>query len=364
MLHIALFIPSLDVGGVEKYLVAFANDLQQKGYRVDFVICRSGGLLESGLSKDVTKVNLGNIRLRNAFFPLRNYLKRNVPDVFISCADFPNFVSVPAVLSLRKRPKLIISKQAYENLDDGSIGFPVRKKRWLMKVLYPFADKIYAVSGGIYDFLVHELNIPQEKVTILNNPVSLNNLYAAANQPVDIALPDKYIVFIGRFSRVKNIPLLLRAFDRISLPDMELVLVGDGSEFGRIKQLAAACKKAPFIHFTGGLSNPYPILKNAQALVSCSYSEGFPTVVLEALAFGKTVIATPTKGSLEILGTQFGKYVSAGFEDEKAFAQLVEEAVAAPYPAGLLMREAQKHDLAPAISLLENIISEVYRNGK
>jgi glycosyltransferase involved in cell wall biosynthesis len=364
MIHIAFFTPALQIAGVEVFLISYANALQQKGYQVDFVLCKGGGLFEHYLSKNVTKVNLGNIRLRDAFFPLRSYLKRNTPDIFISCADFPNFMSILVSLSLKKRPKLIISKQAYENLDDNRVGFFGRKKYLLMKMLYPFANKIYAVSNGIYDFLIQDLKIPKEKVTILNNPIVLNDLYAKANKPIDIMLPDKYIVFMGRFYQVKNIPLLLRAFDQVNIPDMELVLVGDGEGFDHLKQMAAACKKASLIHFTGGLSNPYPILKNAQALISCSYSEGFPTVVMEALAFGKTVISTPTKGSLEILGNQFNKYISNDFEDEKTFARLIEEAISAPYPADLLMQEAKKHDIVHALIVLEKIISEVYQNGK
>jgi glycosyltransferase involved in cell wall biosynthesis len=364
MIHIAFFLPALDLGGVESILITYANDLQQKGYRVDFVLCKSGGVLEPYLSKYVTKINLGDIRLQDAFFSLRNYLKRNTPDIFISCADFPNFMAILASLSLMKRPKLIISQQGYKTADDDRIGFWGGQKYLLAKMLYPFANKIFATSTGLYDFVIHDLKIPKEKVTILNNPIVLKDLYTKADESIDIVLPDKYIIFIGRFYPVKNIPLLLRAFDQITIPDLELVLVGDGVDFEPLKQMAATCKKASSIHFTGGLNNPYPILKNSQALISCSYSEGFPTVVMEAMAFGKTAVVTPTKGAFEILGNQFNKYISKDFEDEKAFARLIEEAINAPYPADLLMQEAKTHDVGPALILLEKIISEVYQNEK
>jgi glycosyltransferase involved in cell wall biosynthesis len=359
MKHITFFTPSFGMGGVEHFLVAYANEFQRKGYQVDCVVCKSGGIWEQYLSEDVRLVDLGCVRLRKAFFPLRNYMKKENLDVFICCIDFSNFMTVLAALSLWKKPKILLSQQKFVDVESQMLGFWGKRTKLLMKIFYPHADKIFAVSRGTYDFLHQDVKLPAKKLTVIPNPVELSDLRNQANEKPNIELPANYIAFIGRFSPVKNIPLLLRAFDQVNIPDLELVLVGGGTEYDATKLMAASCKKAAMIHFTGESDNPYPVLKNAKILVSSSYSESFGIVLVEAMAFGKTVVATPTKGAIENLGDKYNKYISKDFEDENAFARLIEEAVRSPYPEEELLQEAEKYDLEQVLPLLEKLILEV-----
>ncbi|MDR0832718.1 MAG: glycosyltransferase [Candidatus Symbiothrix sp.] len=356
MRHIALFIPALNVGGLENLFIAYANKLEQKGYRVDLVLCKTGGALEHFLSPNVTKVDLGCVRVRKAYLPLRHYLKKQRPNIIISCSTFASFMAILAASSLIKKPKVAISQQAYLDAEIDMLGFLGRRTKSLMKLLFPHADQIFTVSQGTYDFVLNEIKVPGDKLLIINNPIDLSTIQTKAEERLNGTLPANYIAFVGRFSPVKNISLVLRAFDQVAIPDLELVLVGDGPETASLKQIASTCQKVNLIHFIGALANPYPVLKNAKAMVLTSYSEGFPTVIMEAMAVGKTTVSTPTKGAKEVLGAKFDKYISQDFEDADAFARLIEEAIQTPYPEDLMLQEAQKHDVDHAVALLEEKI--------
>lgn len=107
--------------------------------------------------------------------------------------------------------------------------------------------------------------------------------------------PPLRALFVGRLSRAKNVDALLRAIAR--LEGVEGVVVGDGPERGRLRQLAAALKIEDRVRFTGGL--PFERVldeyEQAHVLVLASETEGWPKALVEAMAFGM-VAAGPDRG--------------------------------------------------------------------
>ena len=75
-----------------------------------------------------------------------------------------------------------------------------------------------------------------------------------------------------------------------------LTLLGEGPLRPELERLAQQSGVADRVHFVGFQKNPYPFFAQADAFVLSSRYEGFPNVVLEALACGTPVIATPAPG--------------------------------------------------------------------
>ncbi|MBD8070888.1 teichuronic acid biosynthesis protein TuaC [Bacillus sp. PS06] len=119
-----------------------------------------------------------------------------------------------------------------------------------------------------------------------------------------LQLPEdkKLILFVGRLTKAKGIDELVDAVERIS-KDTTVVFVGDGPEKNRLKKLEAM---NPRIILAGQVENDkvkdYMLASDVFALPS--YSEGMPTVVIEALALKIPVICTDV-GSVPDL---FGKH--------------------------------------------------------
>jgi glycosyltransferase involved in cell wall biosynthesis len=109
------------------------------------------------------------------------------------------------------------------------------------------------------------------------------------------------LLFVGRLSIQKNLPLFLHALDGIS-EQFETTLVGDGELEGQLKCLAAELRLLN-VRFHGRadgaeLRNLY---RNADVFVLPSQWEGMPLVLLEALAMGLPIVATDITGNREVV---------------------------------------------------------------
>ncbi|MCR8872911.1 glycosyltransferase [Phocaeicola barnesiae] len=324
---IAFFLPSLNIGGIERVFLCYANNIVKRGYNVDFVVCKREGLLLADLSPRVNLVNLGDIQLRKSLFSLRKYLKEYQPDVVMTGGDYPNIMLIFSSLGLHIKSKIVISQHNFYNIEVRDLGLWARATLIFMRIFYPLADRIIAISDGISSFLVGKLNLSPDKVIRICNPIDITDVIAKSNQVPSVSLPDNYIVFIGRISAVKNLNMLLQAFDIAKIGDTCLVIVGDGKELSLIQQRILMMSKKDKVFCVGGVSNPLPILKKSRLLALPSFSEAFPTILLEAMCLNKPIVATPTKGALEILQGIDGTFISAGFDDAADFSALIEKAV-------------------------------------
>ena len=326
MKKIVFFLPSLNIGGIERVFITYANCLvKDNNYHIDFVLCKKEGDLLNLLSPEITVHDLGNIKLRHSVIKLRKYIKINKPDFIITGGDIPNLITI--ISSWKLKTKVIISQHNYYNIEQKRLGWWANCTLFLMKYIYPKAYKIIAISEGIYNFLEKEININSHKLIKLNNPIDINEIIDKSKENTTLRLPEPYIVFIGRLSYVKNLPFLIEAFENAQLNNIHLVIVGDGEMKSILHNKCMDLKKNKFIHFTGSLENPLPILKNARLLVLPSFSEAYPTILLESLCLSTPILATPTNGANEILKDVEGTSISRDFYDIKEFSKLLESSI-------------------------------------
>ena len=110
------------------------------------------------------------------------------------------------------------------------------------------------------------------------------------------------VIILSRLVKEKGVYELLNAFSLVvkKHPDWTLTIAGDGPELNGLKSMANELDIANNIFFLGYVSgeDKYKALTQANVFCLPSYSEGMPNSVLEALAVGHTVVATPV-GALE-----------------------------------------------------------------
>lgn len=131
---------------------------------------------------------------------------------------------------------------------------------------------------------------------------------------------ERLLLCAGRLSREKNVSFLLRAFQRTlrRLPNLKLIIVGDGPARGELEHEAKELGVASRVIFTGYL--PWITLidyyKSADLFVYASKTEAQGIVFVEALASGLPVVAVGEMGALEAVDHSVNGLLVNDDEDE------------------------------------------------
>jgi glycosyltransferase involved in cell wall biosynthesis len=149
--------------------------------------------------------------------------------------------------------------------------------------------------------LVLGWGVPEEKVTVLNNPVSAPELESREELRRRHGVEGPTLVFAGRLVPQKAIEVALEAVRRN--PDVTLLLAGEGPYHDRLVQEARSLGLGGRARFLGPVPRrtALELLRAADAAILPSRWENFPHMVVEALAVGTPVIATDAGGVTEIL---------------------------------------------------------------
>jgi glycosyltransferase involved in cell wall biosynthesis len=108
---------------------------------------------------------------------------------------------------------------------------------------------------------------------------------------------------VARFDPVKGLDVLLRAFAQVLArrPTAQLLLVGDGPEAARLRDLAGALGLAGRAVFAGPVKDAARGLPALDLYVSASHREGLPLALLEAMVCGLPVLATRVPGHVDVV---------------------------------------------------------------
>jgi glycosyltransferase involved in cell wall biosynthesis len=159
--------------------------------------------------------------------------------------------------------------------------------------------RIMALSRAQKADILRLFGVPEEMVEVVGAGYNQNLFYPEAKSspnPVELA-------YVGKLSRAKGVPWLLKALARLLHQPWLLHLVGGGTGEEKEEVLALARPLGARVVIHGPLhqEDMAVILRRAHLAVLPSFFEGLPLVVLEALAVGCRVVATALPGVVELL---------------------------------------------------------------
>lgn len=317
---VALFVPSLGGGGAERVMVLLANGLVDAGYEVDLIVASSHGSHRNALSNRVRLLDLHKTRVITALPGLISYLRRVKPRVLISALDYANVVALLAARLACVSTKLVVTEHSTLSIaSEKDFQGRGRMVPSLMKLTYPWADQILAVSSGVADDLAARLALKREAIGVAYNPVITEQLPELACEPVQWPWPREdgvpVILAVGRLTKAKDFPTLLRAFALLrERRRARLLILGEGELRQELEAQVARARLVEDVAMPGFSANPYAWMAKADLFVMSSAWEGFGNVLVEAMACGTRVISTDCpNGPAEILGNgRWGRLVPVG----------------------------------------------------
>ncbi len=324
--RVAVFVPTLAFGGVERVMLNLAQGFCERGFEVDIVTPRVEGEFQAYIPKRARLVDLRAGRVLTSLPKLMRYLRRDRPVAVLTAMEHSSVIAIWA-RAIARVPTVIIAT-VHTNLSEVVKHTHSRKVR-----LVPFAcrcflhraDAVVAVSQGVADDLVEHTPKCRTRIHVIYNPIITSNILSQAKQTLDHRWfgPEHAPVILGagRLAQQKDFATLIRAFALVRQQrPARLLILGEGAERQRLEALADDLGIRQDVSLPGYEENPYRYMSRAALFVLSSAWEGFGNVLVEALAAGAPVLATDCKnGPREILeAVRQGRLVPVGDADALA----------------------------------------------
>ena len=226
------------------------------------------------------------------------------------------------------------------------------------------ADAVAVVSEHLAQVVAQRYGVDPRRVhTIINGyntTVFRPQPQTACRAALGLRDEARLIVFVGRLIEAKGLRELLGAFEALAArdPRIELALIGDGVMRAELAALAQASPAAARIHMPGALA-PAQVamwLGAGDLATLPSWSEGYPNVVVEALACGRPVVASDVGGLPEIVTQANGILVPA--RDADALAGALRQALDREWDHGSIaaaMRRSWDDVARETLALCESV---------
>lgn len=288
-MKIVLAVSSMNAGGAERVAATLANAWAARGDQVTLLPTFSGGgSCFYPLAPEVELLWLaravpagGALAPLKRLLGLRRLVRARRPDVLVS---FLTNVNVGAILATRGLGQPLIVCERTNPVVDTTTGKVWRRlRRWL----YPLADVVTVqAEDTVAPFAAQVPGI--RHLAVIPNPLPAELLDA----PLAALAPDaqgrRRLMAMGRLVPDKQFGLLIDLFAELAPahPDWDLWIWGEGPQRQALEARVAQLGLRQRIRLPGRTSEPWEALSQSSAFVLSSAVEGFPNVLLEAMAKG------------------------------------------------------------------------------
>lgn len=288
-------------GGVERRRLSLAKLLDKSKFELKIICTNAVGTFPEDFKKyDVEVIAIGDLK---SFIDIKQHKKviqviNEFKPHIIHGAVFEG-VTMAAINGFYKHVPIVILEETSDP----------QNRRWkgnlLMKILCVTADKVIGVSPAATQYLLHTINLPKDKVVLINNgvvmPTIVNGETKKKIREKHQLMPDDIVIgSVGRMNSDahKRFSDLIKAFSLLAAQNnkVKLVLVGDGPERSVYENLARQLgiqHRVVFAGYQNEIGNYYGVF-DVFCLVSAF--EAFGLVLAEAMLHKLPVLATNVGG--------------------------------------------------------------------
>ena len=304
-------IDSLGPGGAEQLMPTILKNLKQAGFniRICALQIRAGNPIAAELERlglPVDLIPIPNLRQPFNLVHILRYLRLHRPQLLHTQLEFADILGTLAAKILG-----IPSISTVHTLD----VFPEKKSAWgRMKLrwflLGKFCDRVIAVSEKTRLHYLQSGGLPPDKVITLYNGVNISRFKimdatqtAKLKQELHLPLNSKIIITVAVLREPKGIQFMIRALPAIleQCPDVHYLIVGDGEHGAALTDLVTALAIKNHVTFAGHRTDIPDLLACCDIFVLPTLKDALPTVLIEALAAGRPIVASNVGGVPEII---------------------------------------------------------------
>lgn len=248
------------------------------------------------------------------------------PDVVVTAA----FSMWSVLIALGRRIGLWRMVVLYDGSSPAVDHRDSRLRTWLRRWMVKTADASISNSTAGRNYLADYLN-GGDTAKVMPFLVSDVEALGGGRAPIPPG-SERVLLAVGVLEKRKGIHLLLNALassHASTMPDWTLILVGDGPERQTLEAQAKALQIADRVQFAGWVDHGQlgGFFRQADVFVFPTLADTWGVVLLEAMAFGKPVVASNLAGSSELVDEGVTGHVVSPY-DEAAFVQAVTAVIA------------------------------------
>ncbi|MFM8398992.1 MAG: glycosyltransferase [Pirellula sp.] len=302
---------TMDGGGSERQLLYLLKGLDRKVFEPSLYLLRTTGQLLEQIPSDCpvsdfwtgrepTKLNWPGRDYKLQIKHLAQHICSHGIQVLYDRLFHMTMISGPACLRARcARVSTIVSPPQFD-VERTETRWRWIKRRYLAKA-YASSQALLSVSQGTAIASSKYYRIPSERFEVVMSPIDTKTIEVKASMPIEFprwSNSVKNIVAIGRLGAEKGHSDLIEAFALLVQKrgkQFNLHIAGEGVLRESLEGLIAQRNLSDCAFLHGYVSNPYPLLKQADLMVLPSLYEGLPNVMLEAMLCQCPVLATNTE---------------------------------------------------------------------
>lgn len=288
------------------------------------IIMNRGRLYEEllGLGMKVYLLDETIISFAKQIFKARAFIKENKINIIHSHRYKENILS--GILN-----NLIWNKCKLFKTQHGSFDITSSRQMMIYRsidlfITKFFFKKIIAVSSDISNEFARFL--PREKIAIIHNSIYPEK-YTISQQIDKNCNNDKFlrIGIVGRLVKIKNISEFIRIASDLYNSGIAInaYIAGDGPEMENLHKMVKDLGAKEYINFLGNIDDISFLYNRIDILFITSIHEGIPTVLLEAMYFGKIIIAHKVGGIPEIIKHNYNGFLYENIDNAKKIVTMV-----------------------------------------
>ncbi len=292
-MRIAFVIDGLGTGGAQRVLVNMANYWAQKRHAIEVLTLEPKGMApfyqldDSVVYRPLAQTRDSNSRMEflannlRRTMAMRKAIRSSAPDVIISLADRMNVLALLASIGLGV-PVVVCEHSDPAQQQIGGPGIEL-----LRRLLYGHADSVVMLTHTALSYFGPGI---RRRGVVIPNSISVPP--EARGSSAGRACHHK-VISVGRLSEEKGFDFLIEAFAKVrpKFPLWSLTIWGEGGQRARLEALRDRLGLRECVQLPGVTKSPFKEMTESDLFVSSSRYEGFPMVVLEAMACNLPVVA-------------------------------------------------------------------------